>query len=227
MRVMEIATVAALAASCAQPALVTATATATATATTATATATTATAATATTATATRRVPRRSHVDAPPTSPSLAPAALPAGAARADAGRANANAPSSSDATPAVDAVARPVRDAPRGVSSRPTRIPRIEAALVRVGPAYSPALVRRVIVAHRSELRGCGNATGRLVVAFRIGADGAAEDTRVASSTTNNAARDRCVVSVVAKLVFPRPPGGGALDVRYPFVSGAAAPRP
>ena len=57
-----------------------------------------------------------------------------------------------------------------------------------------------------------------RLVVGFTIGPDGRVARAVIAESTVG-AEMDACVLALVRSFAFPRPNGGGAVRVRYPFL--------
>ena len=59
----------------------------------------------------------------------------------------------------------------------------------------------------------------GKIVVAFRIGPDGRAADTRVETSTLHDGDVERCVVERFSSIPFPSPKGGGSVSVHYPLL--------
>lgn len=87
--------------------------------------------------------------------------------------------------------------------------------------------LVRRVIQAHRGQLRACYESqllraqslSGKVSVRFVIASTGAVTDAAVASSTVGSGELERCVVARVHSWTFPKPKGGGQVVVTYPFV--------
>ena len=94
--------------------------------------------------------------------------------------------------------------------------------------------LIRSVIHRNRAQIRYCyeqtligsPNLAGRAEVHFVIGAEGNVLRADVASSTTHVAALDACIASKFRGWIFPKPKGGGVVDVTYPVVlqrSGAA----
>ena len=94
------------------------------------------------------------------------------------------------------------------------------------VGP-LSRELIRRVIREHRDQIRYCynlalngsPNLSGKLQVQFVIGDRGYVEQARILKSNLGKASLERCVVSRVRTWRFPKPNGGGRVQVNYPFL--------
>lgn len=97
------------------------------------------------------------------------------------------------------------------------------------VSGALSPEVIRRVVLRHIAEVRGCyehalatdPGLTARVVAHFTIGPDG-----RVTAATvdgSSDAALTTCIASRVRAWVFPTPAGGGTVRVNYPFVLTAS----
>jgi len=115
-------------------------------------------------------------------------------------------------------------RDYGRG-SSMQGEVPRIRRLPTTVGPSLSKETIRRVIRAHRSDLRLCyeallarePDAEGRVVVEFRIPPSGRVRHARVSESDLD-AATGRCIVAALRRWRFPTLHAGGEVVVRYPF---------
>lgn len=74
----------------------------------------------------------------------------------------------------------------------------------------------------YEAALRRNTRISGKVVLSWRIVQDGAAEDIQAGSSTLQDAEVERCLVTRVRRLRFPRP-DGGAVSVEYPMVFYAA----
>jgi TonB family protein len=91
--------------------------------------------------------------------------------------------------------------------------------------------LVRKVIRDHAGQIRYCYESQltkfpklrGTVSIKFIISADGKVVSSNVASSTAGNAELETCVAGRVRTWLFPKPKGGGAVAVTYPFIFKAA----
>jgi TonB family protein len=91
--------------------------------------------------------------------------------------------------------------------------------------------LVRKVIRDHAGQIRYCyenqltkfPKLRGTVSIKFIISADGKVVSSNVASSTAGNAELETCVAGRVRTWLFPKPKGGGAVAVTYPFIFKAA----
>ncbi len=87
--------------------------------------------------------------------------------------------------------------------------------------------LIRAVIHRNRAQIRYCYESAligapklaGRAEVHFVIGAEGNVLRAEIASSTTHAPELDACLVSRFRSWVFPKPKGGGIVEVTYPVV--------
>jgi TonB family protein len=87
--------------------------------------------------------------------------------------------------------------------------------------------LIRRVIHEHRNQVRYCYESelqrhpglNGKVTVKFVIGAAGQVQKSGVDSSSLGNAAVENCIVARVYQWQFPKPKGGGIVQVSYPFL--------
>lgn len=91
---------------------------------------------------------------------------------------------------------------------------------------------VRRRIKHNLNLIRGCYNQElnrldkmgrksleGKVVLKWDIVNNGVAKNVRVANSTLNNSAIERCIAERLATIVFPDPPNDTTAEVMYPFV--------
>jgi len=63
----------------------------------------------------------------------------------------------------------------------------------------------------------------GKVVIKFLIGADGKVQKAEVAETTIKSAELEKCMIGAARRMRFPKPLGGGVVDVKYPFVFKAA----
>lgn len=59
----------------------------------------------------------------------------------------------------------------------------------------------------------------GKVLVKFQIMGDGTVNDPRVVESTLGDEPAHKCILAKVKKWIFPKPRGGGTVDVKYPFL--------
>lgn len=105
--------------------------------------------------------------------------------------------------------------------------IPTVHLPPTTVGPAYPPALVRRVIRPKIPEIRACyrvllaatPDSHGRGQLRFTIGAEGHVVSADMEITGLRDEPFVACVLGVIRSLEFPTPPGGGELVVTYPLV--------
>ena len=71
----------------------------------------------------------------------------------------------------------------------------------------------------HQQELRPCPALASKIVVRFVIGDDGKVIQSEVKKSTLADPKVESCMLLKIRNWKFPRPPGGGIVDVTYPFV--------
>ena len=86
---------------------------------------------------------------------------------------------------------------------------------------------VDAAMMAHRDEFRLCyereinaeqPKIAGSVITSFVIGSSGKVDQDGVESSTLGSPNVERCVLSVIKRIQFPIPRGGGIVQVRYPF---------
>ncbi|MEM6730170.1 MAG: AgmX/PglI C-terminal domain-containing protein, partial [Myxococcota bacterium] len=101
-------------------------------------------------------------------------------------------------------------------------------AAPVVEGPTAIPdETIRKIVRAHRLELRGCyerelRRASGlrtRIELGWTLGADGSVHEVRVRSAAPRWPALEECLVAAVSSWKFPAPPGGSTIAINYPVV--------
>lgn len=106
--------------------------------------------------------------------------------------------------------------------------------ALQRGGPeetvvlgSIDKAAIEAAILKHRDEFLLCYNReinagnprlSGRILTSFVIGSQGRVTEAGVAQTTMNHAPTERCVITVLRRIDFPIPMGGGIVQVTYPF---------
>lgn len=115
----------------------------------------------------------------------------------------------------------------------------RAGAPTVKAGPpshggaALDPQIIRRFVHRNLSKIRYCyekelvadPSLGGTVTVHFTIGPDG-----HVASASASGSGMpvvEACVISTIRTIQFPRPVGGGAVTVKYPFVFASAGATP
>ncbi len=109
-------------------------------------------------------------------------------------------------------------------IGEKPTATVRHGNARV-VGP-LDREIVRRIVRRHTNEIRHCyavtllGNAEakGRASISFTIDVEGNVRDARVEKTTLKDEALRQCIVEVASGWRFPKPSGGGEVQVSYPF---------
>lgn len=75
----------------------------------------------------------------------------------------------------------------------------------------------------YESELQKHRNLAGKVTVAFKIGPEGDVTEAEVAENTTGNQAVASCVIGRVKRWAFPKPLGGGFVNVTFPWIFKAA----
>ena len=87
--------------------------------------------------------------------------------------------------------------------------------------------LIRQVIHRNRQQIQYCyemqltrfPNLAGKVAISFVIGAEGTVQMSKVASSNMNNPELEQCVASRFKSWLFPKPKGGGIVQVTYPII--------
>jgi PEGA domain len=112
-------------------------------------------------------------------------------------------------------------------VSPSDPLLPRVRQPTVAVVGDMNKDVIRRVVRAHIGEVRHCYNEgllrnpalTGTVSVQFTIGPDGSVQKSEVASSTLPDAGVGTCIAGAIGMWKFPKPTGGSATVVTYPFL--------
>jgi len=102
-----------------------------------------------------------------------------------------------------------------------------LEHTGVTVVGSLDRELIRQVIHNNHSAIRFCydqalvrnPSLTGRVDMHFVISGDGSVMQANVAASTAQDSELDACLRERFARMLFPKPLGGGIVDVRYPVV--------
>jgi len=102
-----------------------------------------------------------------------------------------------------------------------------ISLATPIVQGALPSDVIKRVIDQNKQQVRYCyevelqrnQSLEGRLGVAWIIGAAGTVTQVRIKETTINNKNVENCVMEKIKNWIFPRPAGGGIVEVNYPFV--------
>ena len=76
-----------------------------------------------------------------------------------------------------------------------------------------------QIVECYEQELRPCPALASKIVVRFVIGDDGKVIQSEVKKSTLADPKVESCMLLKIRNWKFPRPPGGGIVDVTYPFV--------
>lgn len=114
-------------------------------------------------------------------------------------------------------------------VSDRPRSnfVPQIKQGKLAVKGHLDKDIIRRIVRAHINELRYCYNGglsrnprlAGRVSVDFQILDSGKVASSSIGSTTTlPDEAVVNCIAKAIARWTFPKPEGGGVVDVSYPF---------
>lgn len=86
---------------------------------------------------------------------------------------------------------------------------------------------IEAALLAHKDEFRLCyekeinaenPKLAGRIGTSFVIGSSGRVTQAGIESSSLKNANTERCVLTVIRRIQFPTPRGGGIVQVTYPF---------
>jgi TonB family protein len=87
--------------------------------------------------------------------------------------------------------------------------------------------IIRRIIRRHINEVRFCyeqqlaahHDLAGRMLVQFNIAPTGQVLSSVMQSSTLSNVRVESCTLQAIRRWEFPKPDGGGLVNVSYPFV--------
>lgn len=117
------------------------------------------------------------------------------------------------------------------GLGGRRAHAPDVIAGTALVRGSLDKEIIRRVIRRHINEVRFCyekelvtkPNLYGRVMIQFIIAGDGHVMASLVQNSTMGNPTVEQCIAGAVKRWEFPKPQGGGIVQVSYPFVLKAA----
>jgi hypothetical protein len=113
------------------------------------------------------------------------------------------------------------------GFGGRGKSVPRVRQSKAEVKGSLDKDIIRRIVRAHINEVRYCYNQglvrdptlAGKVSIQFTIGASGSVAVATVADSTLSDEKVASCIAKAVKRWTFPKPTGGGAVVVTYPFV--------
>jgi TonB family protein len=103
----------------------------------------------------------------------------------------------------------------------------RLGGAKPTVEGALDPDVVRRIVRKNTAQVKRCYEGAlkrnpklaGKLVIAWVIGANGRVTKASVVENSTESEKLGKCVTSRVRRWRFPKPDGGGVVNVKFPFV--------
>lgn len=78
---------------------------------------------------------------------------------------------------------------------------------------------LRSIQACYEKALKSNPSLYGKIVVSFTIGPKGTVTSARIASATIADYQMQAAVLSVIRRIKFPKPHGGGSISVSYPFV--------
>lgn len=122
-------------------------------------------------------------------------------------------------------------REAPRASAVKPptkTASRQVRPGLLDPSDApVTPGEILAVVKARKADIHDCyateqrtrPRLGGKLVVSWRIAADGTTYDVELRSTTLDSAAVEGCVLRQVSQLVFPPPRGDKRVRVNFPFI--------
>lgn len=101
----------------------------------------------------------------------------------------------------------------------------------VRVGGGLDRAEVLKVVNQHMSAVRNCyerallarPDLEGKLTLEWTVGGGGAVISVRLASSTMRDQTVANCIMGDIRRWMFPKPIGGRAVTVVFPFIFNAS----
>jgi hypothetical protein len=113
------------------------------------------------------------------------------------------------------------------GLGARGKRIPTVRQSKAEVKGSLDKDIIRRIVRAHINEVRYCYNQglvkdpslSGKVSIQFSIAPSGSVSEAKVTDSTLEDGAVANCIAKAVKRWSFPKPVGGGAVIVTYPFV--------
>jgi len=117
------------------------------------------------------------------------------------------------------------------GLGTRGRSVPRVRQSKAEVTGTLDKDIIRRIVRAHINEVRMCYNQglvkdpklAGKVSVQFTIGASGSVTKSTVIDNTVSDEKVATCIAKAVKRWTFPKPEGGGVVEVTYPFVLESA----
>lgn len=58
----------------------------------------------------------------------------------------------------------------------------------------------------------------GKIVISWKVKKDGSVENEQIESTTMNNPVVEKCLLGILKKTTFPKPPEGSIAEIKYPF---------
>jgi biopolymer transport protein ExbD len=112
------------------------------------------------------------------------------------------------------------------GFGGQGKRVPTVGQGKAKVEGNLDGDIIRRIVRAHINEVRSCYNAgltknpelEGRVTIDFVIASTGKVGDSKVAENTLSDENVGACIAKAVKRWTFPKPGGGGEVEVSYPF---------
>jgi len=110
--------------------------------------------------------------------------------------------------------------------SAGPLPPPNVFAGRGEIRGALDREIIRRVIRRHINEVKYCYQKelsanpylSGTILVKFTIGSAGLVTASGILRSTVGNTRVEQCIAHAIRRWRFPRPRGGGSVQVSYPF---------
>ena len=76
-----------------------------------------------------------------------------------------------------------------------------------------------KLVYCYERELQTLHQLAGKVTVDFVIDADGSVSEAKVKTTTLKNEKAEQCMLGIFAGLKYPKPAGGGTVDVSYPMI--------
>ena len=111
--------------------------------------------------------------------------------------------------------------------ASKPETKENTEPASAKVQPSMDREAVRRTMRDNVSKYKKCYDSEykkndkleGKVVLQWIIKSDGTVGEEKIQSTTLNNDKVEKCLLGVLSKSTFPKPPEGAIADISYPFL--------
>jgi len=117
------------------------------------------------------------------------------------------------------------------GLGGRRAHAPDVVPGTAQVRGSLDKEIIRRIIRRHINEVKFCyekeltthPDLYGRVIIQFIIAGDGHVMTSLVQNSTMNSPIVEQCIAGALRRWEFPKPQGGGIVQVSYPFVLKAS----